>query len=817
MTIKTRLALNVIIVIVIITIVAATSIIGMGFVKSKLLHLTEKSTPYQVKTLELQRAIQGTTADLIKVSASKSMEEYRIHRVEAEKSLSEVKNIQDSLESLTGGLKMETFNELSYIAKDVFEATEGRLKAEEEAVTANKTITQRLKDASVKLDDMDTKVRSVQLNRSSAFNKSMEDTKVITSKVRSIENLKAVLKDLQFFIFEIQRATDKKSLIIARGKANSAINKALQNDHVKEFKHLHDDIKLIAEKIGNLVDRQMEILEKTSADKTKFDEILKTVTEKLSAILLKTEQEISFANGKFTAETAKQGSLVSEANTANNALIMSSKLVALSSHVEGLTTRLFTSISSIKEVDAIESEIKKTFGKIDDVIKSIETALKKLQVKEEIKTLDGVKVTLNSIRAMLLASDGIIAKIRHQLTMKEKALQATDRLNEIVIKQAQKSKETVTFAQGEQERAIAMVNKMVRFSTILISAIGIGAIVFGIAFGTWVYRSIAKPLHELIGISEQVAKGDLTSEVCARSEDEIGTVQLSMCKMVSNLKDIVGKIRTSTESLASSSEELSATATTIEKGSHEQVMQVEQSATAMTEMSQTILDVAKNASHTAEVSQKMKKIALQGKDAMHITMQELQKFADTVKESAEKVESLGQKSEEINNVITLIKDIADQTNLLALNAAIEAARAGEQGRGFAVVADNVRQLAEKTAFATGDIANTVKTIQTEVADSVQIMKEEKESVGKVLEQLNSTLKSIDDIVAYVEQVADMVQRIAVATEEQSSASEEVSHNMENISLITKELSNSIVEIKRSAGDLSKLATELNSMIGWFKV
>jgi len=195
----------------------------------------------------------------------------------------------------------------------------------------------------------------------------------------------------------------------------------------------------------------------------------------------------------------------------------------------------------------------------------------------------------------------------------------------------------------------------------------------------------------------------------------------------------------------------------------------------------------------------------------------LQKFADTVKESAAKVESLGQKSEEINNVITLIKDIADQTNLLALNAAIEAARAGEQGRGFAVVADNVRQLAERTTVATGDIGNTVRAMQTEVTESVNFMKEVRESVGKVLEHVNSTLKSIDEIVSYVEEVADMVQRIAVATEEQSSASEEVSHNMENIAVITRELGNSIVEIKRAAGDLSRLATELNSMAGWFKV
>lgn len=820
MTIKTKLIWNVIIVIVIVSAIAAASIIGMGFVESKLSYLTEQSTPFQVRTLELQRAIQGTTADLVKVSASKSMEEYKTYRIEAEKSLSEVKSTQDALEALAGGLKMETYNELSHIAKEVFTVTEGRLKAEEDAVTANKTITQRLKAASVKLDDMDTKTRSVQLNRSAAFNTSLENTKAITAKMRNVENLKIALKDLQISIFEIQGATSKRPLIIARGKANSAINKALQNEHVKDSKHLYGDIKLIAEMISSLVDHQMEILEKpgtaSTTDKTKFEETLKAVTEKLSVILLRTEQEIASANEKFEAEAARQGRLVVEANTANNALIGSSNLVALSSHVEGLTTRLFT-ILSTKEVDVIESEIKKTFGKIDNVIKPIETALKRLEAKEEVKTLESVKRALNSVEGLLLARDGIIAKIRHQINMKEKALQATERLREIVLKQAQKGKETVTAAQGEQEKAIGTVNRMVRFSTVLIAAISIGAVIFGIAFGTWVYRSIAKPLNELIGISNDVANGDLTTEICARPVDEIGTVQSSMCTMVTNLKEIVGKIKTSTGTLASSSEELSATAASLDKGSHEQHGQIEQSATAMTEMSQTTLDVAKNASQTAEAAQKMKKIALQGKDAMYITVQEMQRFADTVKESAAKVESLGQKSGEINEIITLIKDIADQTNLLALNAAIEAARAGEQGKGFAVVADNVRHLAEKTTVATKDIANTVRAMQTEVTASVNFMKEERESVEKVLEHVNNTLKSIDEIVSYVEGVADMVQRIAVATEEQSSASDEVSHNMENIAGITRELNNSVGEIKRAAGDLSKLALDLNSMARWFKV
>jgi len=690
-TIKTKLTWNVIIVIVSVGAVAATSMIGMGFVKNRLLYLTERSTPFQMRTVEFQRAIQGTVADLMKVMASDSMDEYKTNRSGAEKSISDVKDAQAVLESMSGGTKIGTYEELHKIASELFKITEDRLRSEEDAVSASKAITKKLKEASDRLKDLDAKIRALQLNRTASFMTLIEESKDI--------------------------------------------------------------------------------------------------------------------------ESMRQSNALTQANIATNVLLGTTELVSMGASIDALSNRLL-SANSVKEVDGINGEMQRTFDKIFPAIKTIERFLKKLNASEETQILAGVEGSLSSLRSHVST---LISRIRYQLNMKEKASQSAERLHRIALKQAQKGKETVTAAHGEQERAIGTVNRMVRFSTILVIAIGIGAFVFGITFGTWIYRSVARPLNELIWGAEQIAQGDLT---CARAEysnDEIGMVHRSMCRMIDNLRGIVGKMKTSTGTLASSSEELSATATSLEKGSHEQGMQIEQSAAAMTEMSQTTIDMARNASDTAEAAQKMKKAALQGRDAMHVTVQELQRFADTVRESAEKVESLGQKSREISNVITLIKEIADQTNLLALNAAIEAARAGEQGRGFAVVADNVRQLAERTTVATGDIADTVKAMQAEVSESVNFMKEERESVGKVLDHVNSTLRSIDEIVDYVEQVADMIQRIAAATEEQSSASEEVSHNMENIAGITRHLGSSIAEIKRASEDLSKLATELNSMAGWFKV
>ncbi|MBI5634167.1 MAG: HAMP domain-containing protein [Nitrospirae bacterium] len=812
MTIKTKLTLNAVIVLAIIVAVAATSLIGMGFIKARLSDLTERSTPFQMRTVEFQRAIQGVTADLTKVSVALNSDELAAYKAEAAKSLNEVNVTQTAIEELSGGAKNETYDELKKIADEIIQVTEERLKAEAEAKTSHATVAQGLNESESKLKDVDSRVQALQTGKSTAVMSSMSDTSAISSKVRNIESLRSLLKDVQISLFELGRAQDKKAVIIARGKLNALIAKLNQEEALRENQKLGADIKAFTGKIEELIRLRMS----SDADaKNSLEAITRDVDERLSVFVLSFEQEAIAARERSNVETEKQGTLLTQSGVSTSLLVSNSQLVALGTSVEARATKLFT-VRAVKEVDAIEAELKKIFEKIDAVVKTMNKGLLKLDSHDAVKVLKSSENSLIAIRNILLSKDGVAAKIRNELAMRQKAFEATGKLREIVLKQAEKNKKTVSAAKGEQEKAIGTVNKMVRFSSLLIAVISVGSIVFGIFFGIWVYHSISGPLAQLMKVSDEVSNGNLAYAIPKSSSDEIGIVQTSMAKMVANLKEIVGKITVSTSQLASSSEELSATAVVIDNGSREQTSQVEQSATAMTEMSQTTLDVAKNASATSESATKMKGLAEHGKQAMGVTVQELVKFSGTFKQAADKIEALSRQSQEISNVVSLIREIAEQTNLLALNAAIEAAHAGDQGRGFAVVADNVRQLAERTAGATDDIGRTIRKMQTDVDDTVTFVKHEKEAVESVVRQVKLTMGEIDQITGNVEQVADMIQRIAVATDEQSSTSDMVSQSMESVANVTRQLSASIEEIKRSAGDLSKLAAELSSMTGWFK-
>ena len=349
----------------------------------------------------------------------------------------------------------------------------------------------------------------------------------------------------------------------------------------------------------------------------------------------------------------------------------------------------------------------------------------------------------------------------------------------------------------------------------------IGAIAAGVGLalllGFLLAASITRPIAQSAAMADRLAGGDLTSRVENANHDEIGAMTRSFNSMADTLGNMAVRMHTMSDTVASSSEELSSTTTAISTGFRDQFQQIEQSATAITEISQTIMDVAKNASSASEAARKSVGSAVEGKRVVEATVSDMKSIAQTVEESGKTMAALGQSSKQIGEITGVIKYIADQTNLLALNAAIEAARAGEQGRGFSVVADEVRKLAEKTTTAAGEIAAMIKTIQQETDDAMKSITDGCKKAGESVERAGQAERSLEEIVKASQQSLDMVQLIAAATEQQSTATEEVSATMEHIANVSRDSEANIAQINVSSADLAKLALELNGLLSWFKV
>ena len=797
--------------------IVITSIFALTFIKSKLSYLTQKSTPYQIRTVEFQKEMQGAITELVKLSAARTAEEYKLFKTEADKSLVAVKNAQLALEEMSSN-KMGVAEELSQTAEELFRAASERISSDKAAFEANDRIAQRMKESSTRLKDLDKRIRILQTGRSNSFAAAMKDTGSYSSRLRSVEELRNLIKDLQMVFITVQNAQKSTAVLIAKGKINSVLGRITKNDYHNSNETIEKDSKVVSDKLSEYIKLQTAALaaKDDEASKTKASETGKDLSEKLNALYLTLDQESTLADEKVGIETQKQGSIYGQSNAANSILLDNSELVALGLMVEGQTNRLFT-LESAAEIDKLDPEIRGLFSKITERAATVEKALVKLGAKDELKILKGVVATLGGIRNDLYANDGIISTLKKHLAAAEQAIKVGDKLRAVVLKQAEKGKESVSTAKGEQEKAIGTVNKMVKSSIVLLIAIGSIAAIIGTFFGIWSFRSVIRPLTALVGVAESVAEGDLHVSDIKSSNDEFGQVQNAMAKMVHNLRDMVGRITDTTATVASSSQELASTASELERNSQTQTNGIETTVTAMTEMVQTIQDVSGNAINTSDSAGRMKLIALEGQKALVDTSKELFSFAEIVRQSAEKTEALGTKSEAINEIVEIIKDIADQTNLLALNASIEAARAGEMGRGFAVVADSVRQLAHRTLESSGEISRNVKDMHDEVDASVLIMKKERQAIEGIIQHIDGTLKSMGDIVEHVEQVFGMVQTIATATEEQSATAEDVNRTMVGINDVTRQLTVSVVEIKGTSESFAKLAGDLQQMVSWFKL
>ncbi len=305
----------------------------------------------------------------------------------------------------------------------------------------------------------------------------------------------------------------------------------------------------------------------------------------------------------------------------------------------------------------------------------------------------------------------------------------------------------------------------------------------------------------------QIAADDAAraSKEAEKSAHEADEKRHSILEAVIKLEGIVNNI-------ASASEQLSAQIDISTRGAAQQSARMTETATAMDQMNETVFDVAKNSSTSAELANTTMSKAT---DGAQITKKCKESMIDVKNESLklrQNMSELAGHTQSISAVMGVITDIADQTNLLALNAAIEAARAGEAGRGFAVVADEVRKLAEKTISSTTDVANVVAAIQQSTEINVSQVDAAVQLIEEATEQTILGGQALEVILEIAEQSADGVRAIATASEEQSATSNEIVNSITEVSNIAENNVQAMQEASHAVSMLSEQAQQLASLV-----
>lgn len=363
-----------------------------------------------------------------------------------------------------------------------------------------------------------------------------------------------------------------------------------------------------------------------------------------------------------------------------------------------------------------------------------------------------------------------------------------------------------------EERALAAERERALLLGLILCLLALGCYLFA---GT--YASIHGAIIDLRDAASRFASGDLTGRVNLTVRDELVDVADSFNNMADQIGHLIENIAQAVSRITHSATELSVMSEQVAKGSQEQSLAASTMAASVQQITVSIAMVADNSRRADEVAEKARMLSADGLQVVQSAVNEMCNIADSVRDSAAKVDSLGESSTQISEILSVIKSIADQTNLLALNAAIEAARAGEAGRGFAVVADEVRKLAERTSEATTQIGDMVEKIRTETAQAVIGMEHGCTQTETGVELANRAGAAMELINGGAIQVTQTVSEIAAATQEQSAASNEIARNVEKIAQMAEENAQAVKQSAETAQRMESEAERLNTTLQRFRL
>jgi methyl-accepting chemotaxis protein len=325
------------------------------------------------------------------------------------------------------------------------------------------------------------------------------------------------------------------------------------------------------------------------------------------------------------------------------------------------------------------------------------------------------------------------------------------------------------------------------------------------------------PLFEVVNSLRLACEGEIGHKVDVDTKDEFGVLSRSYNQMLDLIIYLIHQTHDSSSRLAGASTEILSATEQQASGAAEQAASISETTATMEELAATYRQIAENANSVVHMAENSLGSAETGQQAVMNTLDSMENIKARSQASAAKILQLGERSQQIGQVLSIINSIADQTKILALNAAIEAARAGEAGKGFSVVAVEIRKLAESVVDSTGEIETIMTEIQAAANELVISTEQELKQVEAGVELAHNTGDSFDQILATIEQTTSAAKEISAATQQQRSATEQVVKAMREVAAVAQQTAAASRQVAGAAEQLSSIAAESNNIGAAFRV
>lgn len=389
-------------------------------------------------------------------------------------------------------------------------------------------------------------------------------------------------------------------------------------------------------------------------------------------------------------------------------------------------------------------------------------------------------------------------------------------------------------------------SKHVNTIFMLVVAVAAVSVLLGLGIAFTMNRMITRPVLALSGAAERIAGGDLTVDtIQVKSKDEIGKLAAAFNEMSTNLRHLLQEVSSHANQVAASSEELTVGAEQTTRAT-EQVAEISEQVALGTEVQErnireSVISVHNMSSEAQQIAQRSElaskqvvesaELTIQGNGAVQTAIDHMNEINVTVQQIAESVTKLGERSEEIGQIISVMSDISNQTNLLALNASIEAARAGESGRGFSVVAAEVKKLSEQSSLSGQQIAELVTAIQEDTLQTISVVNSGTKVVESGIASVQIAGDSFENIQHSIQEVSLQIEAVSQASSQMSAATTQLvtafdaiaqisdtnALGTQNVLAATEEQVATMQQVSGSSSELSKMSDDLLAMVGRFKI